>query len=105
MLRHLMKVWSSLSSKTLNRRLLKPCTGNGRCNNRCSKGKAGSDLLSGSTFTITNMGASSIEYFTPILSSNETGILGVGALQEELDLGDDGQVEKIKNVRSVQSGI
>lgn len=61
-------------------------------------GRAGSDLLSGSTFTITNMGASGIEYFTPILNSNETGILGVGALQEELDLNDDGQVVKIKNV-------
>ena len=33
--------------------------------------------LSGATFTITNMGTSGIEYFTPILNLSETGILGV----------------------------
>ena len=42
--------------------------------------------LSGATFTITNMGASGIEYFTPILNLGETGILGVGVLAKELVL-------------------
>ena len=42
--------------------------------------------LSGATFTITNMGASGIEYFTPILNLGEIGILGVGALAKELVL-------------------
>ena len=42
--------------------------------------------LSGATFTITNMGTSGIEYFTPILNLSETGILGVGALSKKLYL-------------------
>lgn len=57
-------------------------------------GEAGGDILSGSTFTITNMGASGIEYFTPILNTPEVGILGVGATQETLKLTEDGKVEK-----------
>src|SRR5699024_7991021 len=57
-------------------------------------GEAGGDILSGSTFTITNMGATGIEYFTPILNTPEVGILGVGATQESLKLTDDGNVEK-----------
>ena len=53
--------------------------------------------LSGATFTITNMGASGIEYFTPILNLGETGILGVGALAKELVLEGDNvkQVSRI----------
>ena len=37
------------------------------------------DEMKGSTFTITNLGASGIGFFTPILNPPETGILGVGA--------------------------
>ncbi|GAB3055093.1 dihydrolipoamide acetyltransferase family protein [Virgibacillus ainsalahensis] len=61
-------------------------------------GEAGGDSLTGSTFTITNMGASGIEYFTPILNTHETGILGVGTLQDELALTED---EKVKSVRKM----
>ena len=43
------------------------------------EGNTGAVQLEGATFTITNMGASGIEYFTPILNLG-TGILGVGAL-------------------------
>lgn len=53
--------------------------------------------LSGATFTITNMGASGIEYFTPILNLGETGILGVGALAKELVLEGD-QVKQISRI-------
>ncbi|WP_174614611.1 dihydrolipoamide acetyltransferase family protein [Virgibacillus ihumii] len=60
-------------------------------------GEANEDALSGSTFTITNMGASGVEYFTPILNLHETGILGVGSLQDELAL-EDGEVTQIKKV-------
>lgn len=56
------------------------------------EGTASGDLLSGATFTITNMGASGIEYFTPILNAPESGILGVGALQEELTLDENQEV-------------
>lgn len=40
--------------------------------------------MSGSTFTITNLGSTGIEYFTPILNPPEAGILGIGSLQEEV---------------------
>ena len=53
--------------------------------------------LSGATFTITNMGASGIEYFTPILNLGETGILGVGALAKELVLEGD-HVKQISRI-------
>lgn len=53
--------------------------------------------LSGATFTITNMGASGIEYFTPILNLGETGILGVGALAKELVL-EGNQVKQISRI-------
>lgn len=53
--------------------------------------------LSGATFTITNMGTSGVEYFTPILNLGETGILGVGALSKEVVLEGDSikQVSRI----------
>ncbi|WP_419887248.1 dihydrolipoamide acetyltransferase family protein [Neobacillus niacini] len=41
-----------------------------------------SNQMRGSTFTISNLGSYGIEYFTPILNTPETGILGVGAAQE-----------------------
>ncbi|WP_101845461.1 dihydrolipoamide acetyltransferase family protein [Halobacillus sp. Marseille-P3879] len=55
-----------------------------------------SDHLSGSTFTITNLGASGIEYFTPILNPPETGILGTGAYQKNLVLRDGEVRERIE---------
>jgi len=65
---------------------------------KARNGEAGGDLLSGSTFTITNLGASGIEYFTPILNTPETGILGVGSIQDELMLNDDGAVKSVKKI-------
>jgi pyruvate dehydrogenase E2 component (dihydrolipoamide acetyltransferase) len=65
---------------------------------KARNGEAGGDLLSGSTFTITNLGASGIEYFTPILNTPETGILGLGSFQDELILTDE---EKVKLVRKI----
>ncbi|GLI04047.1 dihydrolipoamide acetyltransferase component of pyruvate dehydrogenase complex [Paenibacillus tyrfis] len=47
-------------------------------------GQLGSDALQGSTFTITNLGAYGIDYFTPILNTPEAGILGVGGVAEML---------------------
>ncbi|MDA1477248.1 dihydrolipoamide acetyltransferase family protein [Bacillus changyiensis] len=43
-------------------------------------GKLLPDEIQGSTFTITNLGAYGVEYFTPILNTPETGILGVGTI-------------------------
>ena len=61
------------------------------------EGNTGDVQLSGATFTITNMGASGIEYFTPILNLGETGILGVGALAKELVLEGD-HVKQISRI-------
>lgn len=65
---------------------------------KAKNGEAGGDLLSGSTFTITNLGASGIEYFTPILNTPETGILGVGSFQDELTLTENGTVKSVKKI-------
>ncbi|MEJ7157437.1 2-oxo acid dehydrogenase subunit E2, partial [Staphylococcus capitis] len=57
--------------------------------------------LEGSTFTITNMGASGIEYFTPILNLGETGILGVGSLTKEVVL----EADNIKQVSKIHLSL
>lgn len=51
---------------------------------RARQGTLDGDLYSGSTFSITNLGGSGIEYFTPIINTPEVAILGVGAMQSEL---------------------
>lgn len=53
-----------------------------------------SDLLSGSTFTISNLGHAGVEYFTPILNTPEVGILGVGALSTKLAFNKKGKVKE-----------
>ncbi len=57
----------------------------------CVDGSPNPDLLSGSTFTVTNLGAFGIESFTPILNEPETGILGVDAITPRATLGSDGR--------------
>ncbi|MGU3371311.1 dihydrolipoamide acetyltransferase family protein [Bacillus mycoides] len=52
--------------------------------NVAQKARAGSlssDDMQGTTFTISNLGSFGIEYFTPVLNTPETGILGVGAIE------------------------
>ncbi len=46
------------------------------------EGKLGMEEMQGSTFSITNLGAYGIDFFTPVLNPPEAGILGVGAIQE-----------------------
>jgi pyruvate dehydrogenase E2 component (dihydrolipoamide acetyltransferase) len=48
---------------------------------RAQTGKALPDELSGSTFTITNLGMHEIDAFTPIINLPETAILGVGRIK------------------------
>jgi pyruvate dehydrogenase E2 component (dihydrolipoamide acetyltransferase) len=50
---------------------------------RARSGKLHGEETGGSTFTITNLGAYGVEYFTPILNPPETGILGVGSVQDQ----------------------
>ena len=52
--------------------------------NMAQKARAGSlssDDMHGTTFTISNLGSFGIEYFTPVLNTPETGILGIGAIE------------------------
>lgn len=46
----------------------------------CIEGHIAPDLLSGGTFTITNLGSLGIEHFTPVLNAPEVAILGVGGI-------------------------
>ncbi|WP_085522720.1 dihydrolipoamide acetyltransferase family protein [Tuberibacillus sp. Marseille-P3662] len=50
--------------------------------------------IKGSTFTITNLGSSGIEFFTPILNPPETGILGIGSIQQSPVYNSDGEIER-----------
>ena len=60
--------------------------------NQARKGTLASDLYSGSTFSITNLGGAGVEYFTPILNSPEVAILGVGTTQQALAFNEEGEV-------------
>ena len=46
----------------------------------CQGGTISPDLLSGGTFTVTNLGSFGIESFTPVLNAPQTGILGVDTI-------------------------
>jgi len=45
------------------------------------EGSISPDLLTGASFTITNLGALGIEHFTPVINPPQTGILGVNNIQ------------------------
>ncbi len=46
----------------------------------CQEGKATPQMLSGATFTTTNLGALRIEAFTPIIAPPQTAIIGIGSI-------------------------
>lgn len=50
---------------------------------KARENKLSPDDMSNGTFTITNLGFSGIEYFTPIIRPPESAILGIGAIVEE----------------------
>lgn len=62
------------------------------------KGTIDPDSLKGGTFTVTNLGASGIESFTPVLNAPEVGILGVCSVQPKPVMKKDGGVEFIPNM-------
>ncbi len=43
----------------------------------CQEGKATPDLLSGASFTVSNLGSLGVEMFTPVINPPQVGILGV----------------------------
>lgn len=54
-------------------------------------GKISPDLLSGATFTVSNLGSFGIESFTPILNAPQTAILGVSAIVPRVALNEKGK--------------
>ncbi len=46
----------------------------------CVDGKAGPEELREGTFTVTNLGALGVDFFTPVLNPPQVGILGVGGI-------------------------
>ena len=59
------------------------------------EGNIAPDLLSGATFTVSNLGAMGIESFTPVINPPQTGILGVGTLMTRVkEDGEDFEVYK-----------
>jgi pyruvate dehydrogenase E2 component (dihydrolipoamide acetyltransferase) len=57
---------------------------------QAQSGKIGPDLLSGATFTVTNLGSFGIESFTPIVNQPQTGILGINAIVPRAVVNPDG---------------
>ena len=61
-------------------------------------GRIDPERLQGGTFTITNLGALGIEYFTPVLNVPEVAILGVGGISLTPSRAADGSVEFIDTI-------
>ena len=65
---------------------------------KAREGKAAPDELSGSTFTVSNVGAFGIEGFTPVLNVPEVAILGVGTIALKPIEDEDGDVAFIDQI-------
>ena len=59
----------------------------------CQGGSIKSEELSGSTFTVTNLGSLGIESFTPVINAPEVAILGVCSIEPKPVLDDDSDPE------------
>jgi len=55
---------------------------------QAQEGSISPDLLSGATFTISNLGALGVEHFTPVINPPQTGILGVNNIQTRVKMVD-----------------
>lgn len=66
---------------------------------RARDGSLGMDEYSGSTFSVSNLGMFGIETFTPIINQPNAAILGVCAVDSELDLNGDGNLVKKQVMR------
>jgi pyruvate dehydrogenase E2 component (dihydrolipoamide acetyltransferase) len=58
----------------------------------CQGGGAKPEELSGSTFTVTNLGSLGILSFTPVLNAPEVAILGVSGIEYKPVAGEDGEI-------------
>ena len=66
---------------------------------RAKQNKLTADEYKGSTFSISNLGMYGVETFTPIINQPDAAILGVCAIDSELDMDDDGKIYKKQVMR------
>ena len=66
--------------------------------NKCKEGTATPEELSGSTFTVSNVGSFGIEAFTPVLNVPEVAILGVGTIVPKPVEAKDGTVSFVPHI-------
>jgi pyruvate dehydrogenase E2 component (dihydrolipoamide acetyltransferase) len=57
----------------------------------CVEGRISPDLMKGGTFTVSNLGATGVEVFTPIINPPQAAILGVCGVTERVRKGECGQ--------------
>jgi len=57
-------------------------------------GKLLPDEYTGGTFTVSNLGAYGVTVFTPMINPPESAILGVCAIEQRLEMDDEGKIEK-----------
>ena len=60
---------------------------------QCREGSISPDLLTGASFTVSNLGNLGVESFTPVINPPQTGILGVCTTTERIRKGKDGSIE------------
>lgn len=64
----------------------------------CLEGSVSPDELGGGTFTVSNLGPSGVEYFTPILNPPQVAILGVGAVTERTAVDPSGTLQMARQI-------
>ena len=60
---------------------------------QCREGNISPDLLSGGTFTVSNLGSLGVESFTPVINPPQTGILGVCTTTDRVRKAADGSID------------
>lgn len=63
---------------------------------RAKEGKLNIEDISNSHFTISNLGMMRTDFFTPVLNGNEVGILGIGRVNKELQMDENGKITQIE---------
>lgn len=70
---------------------------NRRLSTACREGKVTGAELTGGTFTVSNIGAYGVEYFTPVINPPQVAILGVGGITDRIRVVD-GQISAYKAI-------
>ncbi|MDD5922166.1 MAG: dihydrolipoamide acetyltransferase family protein [Eubacteriales bacterium] len=66
---------------------------------RARTGNLNPDEYKGSTFNISNLGMFGVEAFSPIINQPDSGILGICATEDELQMDDEGKIVKRQVMR------